>query len=223
MSLSGDPPAAQFSGHDLPGCPAAAAAPGADGFVVFAGTNEEATLIAATFAASPAFAANRIIAATGNPPAVPPGARLHLLGFGGGAAAAQQFALLHPRRVARLCLISADWYCLPRPDLVWPLGMAGAPADWPAFLAIPTTVIVGNRDTRVDAALSADPLITAHQGRNRLRRARIFARAVADHADGLGRPCTLRLLAVHGISGDFAGSLAEGDLIALAARALLYG
>ena len=73
----------------------------------------------------------------------------------------------------------------------------------------------------VDPALTADPLITDHQGRNRLRRARIFYRETIAYAASLGRPCALTLHAVHGISADFGRSVAEGDLLARAHRALL--
>lgn len=224
MSLRCDPHPAPGPVHDRPGSPASPAPPGEASLLVIAGSAEEGAVIAHTLAACPTFAAARIIAAPGDMPAFPavaPGAQVRLLGFGGGAAAVLQWALLHPRRVARLCLVSADRYCLPRPELAWPLGMAGAPADWAAFLAIPATVIVGNRDTRSDPALTADPLITEHQGRNRLRRARIFHRDVIAYAASLGRPCALTLHAVHGISADFGRSVAEGDLLARAHRALL--
>lgn len=150
--------------------------------------------------------------------------RIRLFGFSGGAQMAHRFAMLHPERVERLCIVSAGWYAMPDPALAWPYGIgdgAGAALVGPGFFDIPTTVIVGNRDTRVDASVRQDPEILAHQGRNRLRRARCFVRAAAAYADRLGRPGRPQLLTLHGVSHDFARCVSDGDLIALAARALL--
>lgn len=150
--------------------------------------------------------------------------RFHLFGFSGGAQMAHRFAMFHPDRVARLCVVSAGWYCLPDPTLAWPYGIgdgAGVPLVGPGFLDIPTTVIVGNRDTRVDGSVRQDPEILAHQGRNRLRRARCYVRAVSAYAESLGKPGQSRLLTLHGISHDFTQCVAEGNLIGIAAQALL--
>jgi pimeloyl-ACP methyl ester carboxylesterase len=151
-------------------------------------------------------------------------ARIRLFGFSGGAQMAHRFAMLHPDRVERLCVVSAGWYAMPDPALAWPYGIgdgSGAPLMGPDFLAIPTTVIVGNRDTRVDASVRQDPEILAHQGRNRLRRARCYVRAVNAYAERLGNPCRPRLLTLHGISHDFAQCVTEGDLIEIVAQNLL--
>lgn len=150
--------------------------------------------------------------------------RFGLFGFASGAQMAQRFALFHPQRVARLCVASAGWYCLPSTDLAYPYGIGdggGAALVGPGFLAIPTTVIVGNRDTRVSPRLRQDPPILEHQGRNRLRRARCYGRAVKTYAEAIGQRARVRVLAVHAISPDFAQSADEGDLIALAAQSLL--
>jgi pimeloyl-ACP methyl ester carboxylesterase len=107
-------------------------------------------------------------------------ARFRLFGFSGGAQMAHRFAMFHPARVTRLCVVSAGWYCLPRSDLAWPYGIGDAEGGalvGPEFLDIPTTVIVGNRDTRVDASVRQEALIIEHQGRNRLRRALLCARS----------------------------------------------
>lgn len=151
-------------------------------------------------------------------------ARIRLFGFSGGAQMAHRFAMRHPQRIERLCLASAGWYCLPRTDLPWPYGIgdgAGGALVGPDFLDIPTTVIVGNRDTRVDASVRQDPEIVAHQGRNRLRRARCYVRALHAAAEALGKPGRARLLTLQGISHDFGQCVAEGDLIEIAAQNLL--
>ncbi|MFN4018902.1 MAG: hypothetical protein ACK4IC_00100 [Erythrobacter sp.] len=151
-------------------------------------------------------------------------ARVHLFGFSGGAQMAHRFAMYHPERVARLCVVSAGWYAMPDPALAWPYGIgdgAGAPLVGSGFLDIPTTVIVGNRDTRVDASVRQDPEIVERQGRNRLRRARCYVRAVAAYAETLGKPVRHRLRTLHGISHDFTQCVNDGDLVEIVAEALL--
>jgi pimeloyl-ACP methyl ester carboxylesterase len=151
-------------------------------------------------------------------------ARFSLFGFSGGAQMAHRFAMLHPHKVKRLCVVSAGWYCLPRTDLPWPYGIGGIggePLVGPEFLDIPTTVIVGNRDTRVDASVRQEPLITDHQGRNRLRRARCYVRAVQAYAGSIGAASYPKLLTLHGMSHDFTQCVQEGNLIEIAAQNLL--
>jgi len=150
--------------------------------------------------------------------------RFALFGFSGGAQMAHRFALFHPRRVTRLCVVSAGWYSLPRADLPYPFGIGNADGTvmiGPEFLDIPTSVIVGNRDTRVDASVRQDDLIVAHQGKNRLRRARCYARALTDLAEATGAPERPKLMVLHGISHDFTQCVHEGNLIEIAAQALL--
>lgn len=150
--------------------------------------------------------------------------RIRLFGFSGGAQMAHRFAMLHPQRVARLCVVSAGWYCLPRSDLAWPYGIGdtqGAALVGPEFLDIPTTVIVGNRDTRVDASVRQDAPILEHQGKNRLRRARCYVRAVNAYAESLGKSGSPQLLTLHGMSHDFTLCVQEGDLVEIVAQNLL--
>lgn len=150
--------------------------------------------------------------------------RFALFGFSGGAQMAHRFAMFHPGRVTRLCVVSAGWYSLPRTDLPYPYGIGGddgAALIGPDFLDIPTTVIVGNRDTRVDASVRQDDMIDPHQGKNRLRRARCYSRAMAAYAESLSKANRPQLLTLHGMSHDFNQCVAEGNLIAIAAQALL--
>lgn len=150
--------------------------------------------------------------------------RFGLFGFSGGAQMAHRFAMRHPQRVARLCIVSAGWYCLPRTDLPWPYGIGdetGAPIIGPQFLDIPLTVIVGNRDTRVDGSVRQDPLIVEHQGRNRLRRARCYVRAVRDYGASLGKSVAPQLLTLPDMTHDFTQCAAEGDLVEIVAQNLL--
>ncbi|NCP14064.1 MAG: hypothetical protein GW858_07880 [Sphingomonadales bacterium] len=153
-----------------------------------------------------------------------PTAHISLFGFSGGAQMAHRFAMLHPDRVARLCVVSAGWYAMPDPAIAWPYGIgdgAGAALVGPEFFDIPSTVIVGNRDTRVDASVRQDVQILEHQGRNRLRRARCYVRAAAAYAERMGTATRPQLLTLHGVSHDFTQCVIEGDLITVAAPVLL--
>ena len=146
---------------------------------------------------------------------------ISLLGFGKGARTAQEVAMRDPCRVARLCLVSAGWYAMPIADLPWPYGTSPEPGvARPAFLDIPTTVVVGLRDTRIGPDVPQDPAIQAHQGRNRLRRARCYVRAVAASAEAHGFDHRPSLVTCHGISADFQLSVRDGGLMEIVAEAL---
>ncbi len=150
--------------------------------------------------------------------------RVRMFGFSGGAQMVHRFAMFHPERVSHMCIASAGWYCLPRTDLAYPYGIGtaeGAALVGPEFLGIPTAVLVGNRDTRVDASVRQAPEITDHQGRNRLRRARIFVRSMNDYAAQHGRTPNAQLLTLPGVSHDFTTAVNDGGLIDIAAQVLL--
>ncbi|OYU74556.1 MAG: hypothetical protein CFE32_17405, partial [Alphaproteobacteria bacterium PA3] len=61
-----------------------------------------------------------------------------------------------------------------------------------------------------------------HQGRNRLRRARTYVRAMAERAAAENRPNRSRLLTLPGMSHDFTQCVAEGDLVGIVGKALLH-
>lgn len=150
--------------------------------------------------------------------------RFALFGFSGGAQMAHRFAMFHPRRVRRLCVVSAGWYCMPHTDIAYPHGIGdgkGGAIFGQEFLDIPTTVIVGNRDTRIDASVRQDEVINLRQGRNRLRRARCYTRALRCYAESQGKDSVPTLLTLPGMSHDFHQCVAEGGLLRIAAQALL--
>lgn len=228
---------------DVPDCLIADAPPGAAVVLAIPGTPHEASDMAGSLSAHPAFARATIIvpladhASDLGPDHAAAAAALArllesltrehdgmtgplcLFGFGDGARTAQELAMRAPRRTARLCLASAGWFAMPLADLPPPYGIRGEVKA--ALLDIPATVVVGLRDTRVDAAVPQDALILAHQGRNRLRRARCYVRAAAACAEAHGIASRTALVTQHGISPDFAQSVRNGGLIEIAAQALL--
>jgi len=147
-----------------------------------------------------------------------------LFGFSGGAQMAHRFAMFHPAKVKRLCVVSAGWYTLPNTKLSYPYGLADAPshaAIGSEFLEIPTVVMVGSRDTRVDHSVRQDPQIIQHQGRNRLRRARVWVKMMQVRAASCGHEPDIHLVTVPDVSHDFGQSVKEGNLMGLVAEALL--
>jgi pimeloyl-ACP methyl ester carboxylesterase len=150
--------------------------------------------------------------------------KMLLFGFSGGAQMAHRVMMLHPERVDRLCVASAGWYLLPDPDLPYPYGFGeGCPvaASGSAYLDVPTTVIVGDRDIRIDEAVCQDAMIVSRQGRNRLQRARAWIALLADRSRALGRAPRARLVTLESGTHDFGACAREAGLIDRAAEALL--
>jgi pimeloyl-ACP methyl ester carboxylesterase len=152
-----------------------------------------------------------------------PAGPVGLFGFSGGAQMAHRFAMVHPGTVHRLCLASAGWYTMPQDTLPWPYGTGeGSPlADTsPRYLTIPTTVIVGERDTRIDSSVRQDALILQHQGPHRLARARAWVDAMQHRARQEDLPPQACLFTLPDVSHDFGQSVGDGRLLDLAAAAL---
>jgi pimeloyl-ACP methyl ester carboxylesterase len=117
--------------------------------------------------------------------------RFILTGFSGGAQFAHRFAMLHTEKIERLIVASAGWYSFPG-DAEFPYGLstpAGRQAtealrkNLPAFLAIPITVTVGERDDRLDPNTRSGDDIDRQQGRTRFERAVNWTRALSRLAD----------------------------------------
>lgn len=147
-----------------------------------------------------------------------------VFGFSGGAQMAHRLTLLHPDRVSALCAVSAGWYLLPELETSYPYGIGlGCPKTvrGDEFLDIPITVIVGNRDTRVDGAVRQDSKIVERQGANRLRRARMWTRYIADHAIAHGKKSNVTLVTLKNAAHDFSDCTLNASLLDHVATALL--
>jgi len=150
--------------------------------------------------------------------------RILLFGFSGGAQMAHRVTMFHPGRVERLCIAAAGWYLMPDKDLAYPYGLGeGCPTDARAseFLDVPTTVIVGDRDIRIDEAVCQDAIVVSRQGSNRLERARAWVRLLADRSLASGRQPQARLVTLESGTHDFGACAREAGLIDRAADALL--
>ncbi|HEB96043.1 MAG TPA: hypothetical protein ENI96_06410 [Sedimenticola thiotaurini] len=138
-----------------------------------------------------------------------PVTRLALFGYSAGGQFVHRFALLHPRLVSRYAIGAAGWYTLPDEGIPFPRGIGAGrehPApeiDLPAFLEIPSLVLVGDRDTRRDGSLNTAPGIDRCQGRNRVERAVRWVGAMNARCQDLGMPAKHRLQTLAGIGHDF--------------------
>lgn len=122
-----------------------------------------------------------------------------VVGFSAGAQFAHRYAMCFPEHVSALIAASAGWYTMPDLDVCFPHGCAPSD-DLPeglmaldGFLAIPTCVLVGERDTGRDELLRTSKAIDRAQGRNRLERAATWVQAVSACAVSRGKPSQVSL------------------------------
>lgn len=128
--------------------------------------------------------------------------KLFLFGYSGGAQFVHRYTLAHPERVEKVVLGAPGWYTFPDPTVKYPKGIAqakslpGVAFDPSGFLAIPTCVLVGERDVRQDVALNKSPKIEQQQGATRLERGEhwIVAMTRAAEAQGLKTSYTFHTL-----------------------------
>lgn len=150
--------------------------------------------------------------------------RCLLFGFSGGGQMAHRIAMLYPDRVRALCVAAAGWYMMPDPHLLYPYGLGdapGQPADIAMAASIPTTVVIGTLDNRVDANVNQDAAIIDRQGRTRLRRARSWTREMAAFAKANGVASNFDLVCLDNGTHDFGQCVLEAGLLETVSRALL--
>ncbi len=119
--------------------------------------------------------------------------QIDLFGFSGGAQFAHRFAMMYPERVGRLAVASAGWYTLPDFEQAFPYGLASIAngrerfqAKLPDFLAIPTLVMVGEKDLARDESLRQRPEVDRRQGLTRVERAARWSQAMRQAAADRG-------------------------------------
>jgi predicted esterase len=150
--------------------------------------------------------------------------KILLFGFSGGAQMAHRIAMLFPSRIQALCAAAAGWYMMPDRLTPYPYGLAdaiGEPGHAEAFIHIPTTVVVGSLDNRIDDNVCQDARVIDKQGRTRLRRARVWSGEMANYARSLGHPSNIELVVLDGGSHDFGQCVLKAGLIETVAKALL--
>jgi poly(3-hydroxybutyrate) depolymerase len=114
--------------------------------------------------------------------------QLYLFGYSGGGQFVHRYAMVYPSQVARYVVGAAGWYTFPDTAVNYPRGIkprAGLPDiqfDPCRFLAIPASVLVGERDVRAGTALNTSPRIEQQQGATRLERGRRWVHAMTEAA-----------------------------------------
>lgn len=145
--------------------------------------------------------------------------RVDMVGFSGGAQFAHRYAMLNPQRVASLVLVAAGWYTFPNEGDRFPYGVmrAGergrrAGVNLAQFLAVPTLVLVGSRDSQRDAALRKSPDVDIKQGLNRIERASRWTGAFLQAAIRLGVAPRVQFAMLPGCGHAFDDCVATGGL-----------
>lgn len=111
-----------------------------------------------------------------------------LFGFSGGGQFVHRYTMAYPHRVIRYVVGAAGWYTFPDTLVRYPRGISPrkdlpdisfVPKD---FLNVPGSVIVGERDIKVNRALNQSDKINRQQGINRVERGRRWINAMRSAA-----------------------------------------
>lgn len=143
--------------------------------------------------------------------------RIVLIGFSGGAQFAHRYGMLHPHRVEKLIAVAAGWYTFPDCDTPYPRGLdvrgklRRANPNPESFLAVPTTVIVGEED-RDDTNLRHGDRLDRQQGSTRVERARRWVLAMRMAARRYGVSADIVYQEVPGMDHDFERFVVHGRL-----------
>jgi pimeloyl-ACP methyl ester carboxylesterase len=151
--------------------------------------------------------------------------KLHLFGVSGGAQFVHRYLMAHPQKVACAVAVAAGWYTFPDTRIKFPYGirpnrkLPGVAFDPERFLRVPVTVIVGEKDTGLDAVRRNERL-DRQQGRNRVQRAREWVATMRVSAEIFGiEPC-VRYLEIRGADHSFTDLCERGALPARVFHAL---
>ena len=143
-------------------------------------------------------------------------------GFSGGAQFAHRFAMMYPERVGRLAVASAGWYTLPDFEEAFPYGLASSNdgrhrfrAKLPDFLAIPTLVMVGERDLARDDSLRQRPELDRRQGLTRVERAARWTQAMRQAAANGGIQAEISYRVLSDCGHSFEDCARDGGLVDL--------
>ncbi len=154
--------------------------------------------------------------------------RFFLFGFSGGAQFAHRYALAYPHKVRALAVASAGWYTLPEPRRRFPRGLGPCrhlpdlQFSLPAFLRLPITVMVGERDRARDPVLRRDAELDRRLGRNRFERGRRWVEMLHERAARMGIACRISFESLPRSDHSFPHCVnpARGDLVTRLSRAL---
>lgn len=149
--------------------------------------------------------------------------KFDLFGYSGGAQFSHRFAMLYPRRINRLSIAAAGWYCMPDSNTAYPYGLAARPestskwgahmlAGLDAYLRLPINIIIGVDDNISDKALRREPALDTAQGVNRLERARAYHAALSGLAHERALRSRISLTELPGCGHSFSQCIKTGGL-----------
>ncbi|MES2712379.1 MAG: alpha/beta hydrolase [Pseudomonadota bacterium] len=133
-------------------------------------------------------------------------AKAHVFGHSAGGQFVHRMMATQPHAdVEVVTIANPGWYTLPRLDRTYPEGLGGiglGEADLAALLALPMTILAGERDIETAGpSLPAQPAAMA-QGPHRFARAHNYLVEGRAAAERLGSACNWRLVPVPGIGHD---------------------
>lgn len=144
--------------------------------------------------------------------------RVSLFGFSGGGQFVHRFAMVHPQRVEAYVVGSAGWYTFPDAEARYPYGtrgmerVFGEPFDVQAFLSIPATVVVGERDVHPGTALRKTRRVEDAQGATRYERGQRWVAAMNKAAAATGLSAQVRFIPLARSPHSFAKAMRRGDM-----------
>jgi poly(3-hydroxybutyrate) depolymerase len=144
--------------------------------------------------------------------------KFYLFGYSGGGQFAHRYTLAHPERVARLAIGAAGWYTMPDPNLPYPAGIRSSPAlpevtfDAARFLAVPTCILVGERDNKRGERLRKGARLDGREGATRIERGLRWAEAMRDAARGLGLEAQFEYRILPGVGHSFSRGMRRAGL-----------
>jgi pimeloyl-ACP methyl ester carboxylesterase len=144
--------------------------------------------------------------------------RFFLFGYSGGGQFAHRYAMAHPDRVSAYAVGAAGWYTFPDLQLTYPHGLKPCKSrpDMQMvpkhFLAIPATVLVGERDTRLDSTLRKTSKVNGQQGASRLERGRRWVAAMHQAARDQGLAGSFEFVALPDCGHSFRHCMQRGNM-----------
>lgn len=144
--------------------------------------------------------------------------QLYMFGYSGGGQFVHRFAMAYPERVASIAIGAAGWYTFPDPDRRFPYGiqphrkLPGIRFRQEQFLRIPATVLVGEKDDKIDHALRTSRRIDERQGASRFERGQRWVDAMQRAAQQHGFDTPYRFVALPGADHSFSRSVKWGAL-----------
>jgi poly(3-hydroxybutyrate) depolymerase len=144
--------------------------------------------------------------------------KVYMFGYSGGGQFVHRYAMAYPDRVAGYVVGAAGWYTFPDATLRYPRGIRTNRAledvqfDPDRFLAVPGTVLVGERDVHPGTALRKTDKVEAQQGATRFERGERWVAAMNQQAQTRGLPANFTFHELSRSPHSFTKSMRRGAM-----------